>query len=72
MNIENPFIFGRAAEGTYFTDREEDAKRLVKGAVLISPKESPVFLRLKSGLCIYLNIRKIQKHRKNLSFYEFY
>ena len=37
MNIENPFIFGRAAEGTYFTDREEDAKRLVKGAVLIYP-----------------------------------
>ena len=37
MNIETPFIFGRAAEGTYFTDREEDAKRLVKGAVLIYP-----------------------------------
>ena len=28
MIIENPFVFGRAAEGSYFTDRTEDAKRL--------------------------------------------
>ena len=28
MAIENPFVFGKAAEGTYFTDRTEDAKRL--------------------------------------------
>lgn len=34
MNIENPFIFGRAAEGTYFTDREEDAKRLTANLTL--------------------------------------
>ena len=44
MNIENPFIFGRAAEGTYFTDREEDAKRLTANlthsihTILISPR----------------------------------
>ena len=25
MMIENPFVFGRAAEGSYFTDRIEDA-----------------------------------------------
>ena len=28
MTIENPFVFGKAAVGTYFTDRAEDAKRL--------------------------------------------
>lgn len=28
MAIENPFVFGKAAEGTYFTNRAEDAKRL--------------------------------------------
>lgn len=28
MAIENPSVFGKAAEGTYFTDRAEDAKRL--------------------------------------------
>ena len=28
MMIENPFVFGRAAEGSYFTDRIEDARRL--------------------------------------------
>jgi len=26
MAIENPFVFGKAAEGIYFTDRTEDAK----------------------------------------------
>lgn len=44
MAIENPFIFGRAAEGAYFTDREEDAKRLTANlthgihTILISPR----------------------------------
>ena len=44
MIIENPFIFGRAAEGAYFTDREEDAKRLTANlthgihTILISPR----------------------------------
>jgi len=28
MAIENPYFFGRAAEGTYSTDRTEDTKRL--------------------------------------------
>ncbi len=28
MAIENPFVFGKAAEGTYFTDRTEDTKCL--------------------------------------------
>ena len=28
MITENPFVFGRAAEGTFFTDRLEDARRL--------------------------------------------
>ena len=27
-NMENPFVFGKAAEGAYFTDRVEDSKRL--------------------------------------------
>lgn len=44
MNIENPFVFGRAAEDTYFTDRTEDAKRLMANlthgihTILISPR----------------------------------
>ena len=44
MIIENPFVFGRAAEGTYFTDRTEDAKRLSANlthsinTILISPR----------------------------------
>ena len=44
MSIENPFVFGRAAEGMYFTDREEDARRLTANlthaihTVLISPR----------------------------------
>ena len=44
MIIENPFVFGRAAEGTYFADRTEDAKRLSANlthsinAILISPR----------------------------------
>lgn len=44
MAIENPFVFGRAAEGTYFTDREEDARRLTTNlthgihTILISPR----------------------------------
>jgi len=42
--IENPFVFGRAAEGSYFTDRIEDAKRLSANlthginTILISPR----------------------------------
>ena len=44
MAIENPFVFGRAAEGPYFTDREEDARRLTTNlthgihTILISPR----------------------------------
>ena len=44
MAIENPFIFGKAAEGAYFTDRTEDAKRLHANlthginTILISPR----------------------------------
>ena len=44
MAIENPFVFGKAAEGTYFTDRTEDAKRLNANlthginTILISPR----------------------------------
>ena len=44
MAIENPFVFGRAAEGTYFTDRKEDAGRLHANlthginTILISPR----------------------------------
>ena len=44
MNIENPFVFGRAAEGTYFTDRTEDTRRLSANlthginTILISPR----------------------------------
>ena len=44
MNTENPFIFGKAAEGSYFTDREEDSKRLMANlthginTILISPR----------------------------------
>lgn len=44
MNIENPFVFGRAAEGTNFTDRVEDARRLSANlthginTILISPR----------------------------------
>ena len=44
MAIENPFIFGKAAEGTYFTDRTEDAKRLHANlthginTIIISPR----------------------------------
>ncbi|MBQ8128036.1 MAG: ATP-binding protein [Prevotella sp.] len=42
--MENPFVFGKAAEGTYFTDRIEDAKRLHANlthginTILISPR----------------------------------
>lgn len=42
--IENPFVFGRAAEGPYFTDRGEDSKRLYANlthgvnTILISPR----------------------------------
>ena len=44
MKNENPFVFGKAAEGTYFTDRKEDAKRLDANlthginTILISPR----------------------------------
>lgn len=44
MVTENPFVFGKAAEGTYFTDRAEDAKRLTANlihginTILISPR----------------------------------
>ena len=44
MAIINPFIFGKAAEGTYFTDRAEDSKRLMANlthginTILISPR----------------------------------
>ncbi len=42
--IENPFVFGKAAEGRFFTDRAEDAKRLTANlthginTILISPR----------------------------------
>ncbi|MBR0489549.1 MAG: ATP-binding protein [Prevotella sp.] len=42
--MENPFVFGRAAEGAYFTDRIEDARRLSANlthgihTILISPR----------------------------------
>ena len=44
MMQENPFVFGKAAEGTYFTDRTEDARRLTANlthginTILISPR----------------------------------
>lgn len=44
MAQENPFVFGKAVEGTYFTDRVEDAKRLTANlthginTILISPR----------------------------------
>ena len=44
MAIKNPFVFGKAAEGNYFTDRVEDAKRLNANlthginTILISPR----------------------------------
>lgn len=44
MITENPFVFGKAAEGAYFTDRVEDSKRLAANlthginTVLISPR----------------------------------
>ena len=44
MATENPFVFGKAAEGTFFTDRAEDAKRLSANlthginTILISPR----------------------------------
>ena len=44
MAMENPFVFGKAVEGVYFTDRTEDAKRLSANlthginTVLISPR----------------------------------
>ena len=44
MMTENPFVFGKAAEGEYFTDRIEDAKRLTANlthginTILISPR----------------------------------
>ncbi len=43
-SIINPFVFGKAAEGEYFTDRQEDAKRLTANlthginTILISPR----------------------------------
>lgn len=42
--MENPFVFGKAAEGANFTDRQEDAKRLEMNlthginTILISPR----------------------------------
>ncbi len=44
MTTENPFVFGKAAEGDYFTDRAEDVKRLTANlthgvnTILISPR----------------------------------
>ena len=44
MTTENPFIFGKAAEGAFFTDRTEDSKRLTANlthginTILISPR----------------------------------
>lgn len=44
METENPFVFGKAVVGSYFTDREEDAKRLTANlthginTTLISPR----------------------------------
>lgn len=44
MIMENPFVFGRAAEGAYFTDRIEDVRRLSANlthgihTILISPR----------------------------------
>lgn len=44
MAMENPFVFGKAVDGVYFTDRTEDAKRLSANlthginTVLISPR----------------------------------
>ena len=44
LNMENPFVFGMATYGKWFTDREEDVKRLslnfVNGinTILISPR----------------------------------
>lgn len=44
MAKENPFVFGKAAEGSYFTDRTEDTKRLTANlthgisTILISPR----------------------------------
>lgn len=44
MAIDNPFVFGKAAEGSYFTDRQEDARRLIANlthginTILISPR----------------------------------
>ena len=44
INMENPFIYGMATFGKWFTDREEDAKRLSENfnnginTILISPR----------------------------------
>ena len=44
MATENPFVFGKAAEGAFFTDRAEDARRLTANlthginTILISPR----------------------------------
>ena len=44
MATINPFVFGKAADGEYFTDRQEDAKRLTANlthginTILISPR----------------------------------
>ena len=44
MAKENPFVFGKAAEGSYFTDRTADTKRLTANlthgisTILISPR----------------------------------
>lgn len=44
MTTENPFVFGKAVEGTFFTDRTEDAKRLTANlahginTIIISPR----------------------------------
>lgn len=42
--MQNPFVFGKAAEGVHFTDRKQDALRLSANlshginTVLISPR----------------------------------
>ena len=44
MATDNPFVFGKAAEGSYFTDRQEDANRLTANlsyginTIIISPR----------------------------------
>lgn len=44
MVTENPFVFGKATEGMFFTDRAEDVRRLTANlthginTILISPR----------------------------------